>query len=144
MAHCINCGDEIQEDADVCPSCGVNQTTELEGGHDDRNPDQKYCHSCGELINKQAELCPECGVSQPTSGSSSSSDQTTAGILAILLGGLGAHKFYQGNTTLGIIYLCFFWTMIPAVLGLVEGILILVADEDEYERKYADGSILGS
>jgi len=28
-------------------------------------------------------------------------------------------------------------------LGLVEGILMLVADEEEYERKYADGSILG-
>ncbi|MFB6200538.1 MAG: TM2 domain-containing protein [Halorhabdus sp.] len=73
----------------------------------------------------------------------SDSDQVTAGILALLLGGLGAHKFYQGNTKLGLVYLCLFWTFIPAILAFVEGILILVADEDEYERKYADGSILG-
>lgn len=30
------------------------------------------------------------------------------------------------------------------VLGLLEDILILVADAEEYEEKYADGSILGN
>jgi len=142
VKHCINCGEEIADDADVCPECGVNQTASLESAHGQRSADEKYCVSCGALINKQAELCPECGVDQP-SGGSSSSDQVAAGILAILLGGLGVHKFYQGNTKLGLLYLCLFWTAIPALLGLIEGILILVADEEEYERKYADGSILG-
>jgi TM2 domain-containing membrane protein YozV/RNA polymerase subunit RPABC4/transcription elongation factor Spt4 len=144
MAHCKNCGEEINENAEVCPECGVNQTKPLKGAHKNRTEDEKFCVECGELINKQAEMCPECGVSQPlpTEGKSDS-DQTTAGILALLLGGLGAHKFYQGNTKLGLVYLCLFWTFIPAILAFIEGILILVADEDEYERKYADGSILG-
>ena len=142
MKHCINCGEEIAEDADVCPECGVSQSTSLESAHGQRSADEKYCVSCGALINKQAEFCPECGVDQPSSGSSDS-DQVAAGILAILLGGLGVHKFYQGNMKLGVLYLCLFWTAIPALLGLVEGILMLVADEEEYERKYADGSILG-
>ena len=69
--------------------------------------------------------------------------QAVAGILAILLGGIGAHKFYQGRIGLGLLYLCFFWTAIPAILGLIEGILMLVADEAEYREKWADGSILG-
>lgn len=142
----MNCGDEIEDEAELCPHCGVNQKTRLEGGHKNRGENEKYCTSCGELINKQAELCPECGVRQPAPGTgseSSDTDQVAAGILALLLGGLGAHKFYQGNAKIGILYLCLFWTFIPALISLVEGILILLADEEEYHRKYADGSILG-
>lgn len=146
MKHCQNCGVEIDDEAAVCPECGVNQQTSLEGSHGDRDADQKYCVNCGTLIYKQAELCPDCGVSQPDSsgGANAETDQVVAGIFAILLGGLGVHKFYQGNVRNGVIYLCFFWTMIPALLGLVEGILMLVADEEEYAEKYADGSILGA
>lgn len=142
MKHCINCGEEIADDAAVCPDCGVNQSTSLEGAYEDRGATEKYCVNCATLIAEQAELCPECGVRQPDSRSTDT-DQVAAGVLALLLGGLGAHKFYQGNVKLGVIYLCFFWTGIPALLGLVEGILILVADEREYEEKFADGSLLG-
>lgn len=146
MAYCINCGAEISDDAEVCTTCGVNQTKPLEGTHEDRGESQKYCTNCGELINKQAEICPECGVRQEaaTSTASSGTDQTVAGILAILLGSLGAHKFYQGRIGLGLLYLCFSWTLIPAIIAFIEGILMLVADEDEYHEKYADGGILGS
>lgn len=143
MKHCINCGDDVAEDADVCPRCGVNQSARLEGEYRDRGENEKYCVSCGELIHKQAELCPECGVEQPSTGRERNSDQIVAGILAILVGGLGVHKFYQGNMRNGVLYLCFFWTAIPALLGLIEGILMLLADEAEYERKWADGGILG-
>lgn len=145
MAYCINCGEQINDAADVCPDCGVNQNTQLDGEHEQRGPDEKYCVDCGELIYKQAEICPECGVSQPTGGTGTSSDseQVAAGILALLFGGLGVHKFYQGNTRNGLLYLCFFWTAIPALLGLIEGILMLLADEAEYEEKWADGGIMG-
>jgi TM2 domain-containing membrane protein YozV/RNA polymerase subunit RPABC4/transcription elongation factor Spt4 len=144
MKHCINCGEEIDDDAELCGSCGVNQSKRLECGHEERGENEKYCTECGELIHKQAEVCPECGVrQQPLTTGGASSDQTVAGILALLLGGLGAHKFYQGRIGLGLIYLCFSWTFIPAILGLIEGILMLVADEEEYERKYADGDVFG-
>jgi TM2 domain-containing membrane protein YozV/RNA polymerase subunit RPABC4/transcription elongation factor Spt4 len=145
MTHCINCGSEVDDNAEVCPNCGVNQEAQLDGEHKERGKDEKYCVECGELIYKQAEICPECGVQQPTGGGSSSdSDQVAAGILGLLLGGLGAHKFYQGNTRNGVLYLCFFWTAVPALLGLIEGILMLLADEKEYEEKWADGAILGN
>ena len=45
--------------------------------------------------------------------------KTTAAILAFLLGGVGAHRFYLGQSGLGIIYLLFFWTFIPAIVALV-------------------------
>lgn len=144
MKHCKNCGEEIRDEAEVCPDCGFNQTASIESAHGERGADEKYCAECGELINKQAEICPNCGVRQPgEGGGSGDSDQVVAGILALLLGGIGAHKFYQGNTRNGVLYLCFFWTAIPAILAFIEGILILIADEDEYEREYADGRILG-
>jgi TM2 domain-containing membrane protein YozV/RNA polymerase subunit RPABC4/transcription elongation factor Spt4 len=142
MNHCKNCGAEIADDASVCPECGVNQRTPLDGSFQDRDADEKYCVNCGELIYKQSDLCPECGVEQP-GGGSTDTDQVIAGVLAILVGGIGVHKFYQGNMRNGVLYLCLFWTGVPAVLGLIEGILMLVADEDEYHDKYADGTILG-
>ncbi|AEH36783.1 TM2 domain-containing protein [Halopiger xanaduensis] len=142
MKHCINCGEQITAQAEVCTHCGVNQTTSLEGSYEERGENEKYCVECGTLINEQAEICPDCGVQQPAAGSTNS-DKVAAGVLALLLGGLGAHKFYQGNVKLGVLYLCFFWTGIPALLGLVEGILMLIADDKEYEEKYADGSLFG-
>lgn len=45
---------------------------------------------------------------------------TTAVLLAIFLGGLGAHKFYMGQTGLGILYLLFCWTYIPSIIALIE------------------------
>lgn len=147
MKHCTNCGEEIKDDAELCPNCGVDQTDELESGYEERGEGEKYCVECGELINERAEICPECGVRQPShrdASGSADSDKVVAGVLALLLGGLGAHKFYQGNIKYGVLYLCFFWTAIPALVAFVEGILMLIADDDVYAEKYADGKILGA
>ena len=38
-------------------------------------------------------------------------DTKIAILLALFLGGLGAHRFYMGQTGLGILYLVFFWTL---------------------------------
>lgn len=58
-----------------------------------------------------------------------------AGILGILLGGLGVHKFYNGQIGLGVVYLLFCWTGIPGIIGFIEGIMYL-CDADGYNRKY--------
>lgn len=44
-----------------------------------------------------------------------------AAILAFVLGWVGVHKFYLGNMKSGIIYLLFFWTLIPFFISIVEG-----------------------
>ena len=41
-------------------------------------------------------------------------------MLALFLGNFGVHHFYLRRTGLGILYLCFFWTGIPALLGFIE------------------------
>jgi hypothetical protein len=47
-------------------------------------------------------------------------DEVVGILLALFLGGFGAHHFYLRRTGLGILYLCFFWTGIPAILGFIE------------------------
>jgi TM2 domain-containing membrane protein YozV len=49
-----------------------------------------------------------------------SKNPTTAVLLAVFLGGLGAHKFYMGQIGLGIIYLLFSWTWLPMIIALIE------------------------
>lgn len=61
-------------------------------------------------------------------------DKTTAGLLAILLGGIGAHKFYLGKPGQGILYLIFCWTYIPGILGLIEGIKYLTKNERDFHE----------
>jgi TM2 domain-containing membrane protein YozV len=47
-------------------------------------------------------------------------DELAGILLALFLGGFGIHHFYLRRTGLGILYLCFFWTWIPALLGFIE------------------------
>lgn len=133
--HCISCGESISVDAEVCPNCGVNQRRLPESGGPGRTADEKYCTSCGSVINRDAELCPECGTRQ-TIGDGGEVDRLAAGLIAIFLGGLGIHKFYLGANTMGVIYLCFSWTFVPAVLGLIEGIIYLTKSDQEFQRRY--------
>ena len=62
--------------------------------------------------------------------------KTTAALLAIFLGGLGVHKFYLKEAGSGITYLLFFWTCVPLVLGLIQGINLLSMSEDQFNRRY--------
>lgn len=105
----------------------------------DAGRDEKYCHACGSVIRKEAEICPSCGVRQhDVSATEAGKDRVTAGVLAILLGWMGAHKFYLGYNTMGILYLCFFWTGIPAILGLAEGIIYLLKTDREFTETYVE------
>ena len=51
-------------------------------------------------------------------------------VLALLLGWIGAHKFYAGKIAAGILYLLFSWTCIPAIIAFIEFILALCKTED--------------
>ena len=57
--------------------------------------------------------------------------RTAMGVLALLLGSFGAHKFYQGRYVTGVLFLLFFWTGIPGILATLEGVHILATDEEE-------------
>ena len=107
-----------------------------------RNQNEKFCSECGAVINVKAEICPKCGVRQMAAPNTLSAvapngkNKLVAALFAILLGGIGIHKFYLGNIVWGIIYLIFCWTFIPAIIGLIEGILLLVMSDEEFILKY--------
>jgi TM2 domain-containing membrane protein YozV len=66
-------------------------------------------------------------------------DKTVAGILGILLGGVGAHHWYLGNYTYAAIYLVvglFTAFTLPWIAGIVEGIMYLTATEERFQEKY--------
>jgi TM2 domain-containing membrane protein YozV len=46
--------------------------------------------------------------------------RTTALLLTLLLGGLGAHRFYLGQVGVGLLYVLFCWTFIPLAVAFVE------------------------
>lgn len=78
------------------------------------------------------------GYVPPYGGSVSDKDKTVAGILAILIGGLGIQYFYCGKVAGGLITIllsavtCGLWS----VLMLVQGILMLTMTQAEFDRKY--------
>lgn len=72
-------------------------------------------------------------------------NRIVAGLLAILLGSVGAHKFYLRKPGAGIFYifLCMIFLNarlpIMAILGLLEGLRLLMMSDQEFNRKYNGG-----
>lgn len=75
--------------------------------------------------------------------------KVAAGAAAILMGGLGVHKFYLGYYPQGLLLLIISMIglyrpgfVINAVIGIVtavEGIIYLVKTDDEFRRIYVEG-----
>lgn len=59
---------------------------------------------------------------------------STALVLALLLGGIGAHRFYLRQWGWGIAYILFSWTLIPIVVSLVECFFIRKRTEKYNEQ----------
>jgi TM2 domain-containing membrane protein YozV len=47
-------------------------------------------------------------------------DEVVGILLALFLGTFGVHHFYLRRTGLGILYIVFFWSGIPTMLGFIE------------------------
>lgn len=126
----------------VCPQCGAPI-----------DPGASECKFCGEKIVQQAQAQQSVQASAPqpqviiqqqaqpvyVTGINPSwpvKSKVAAGLLAILLGGIGVHKFYMGKIGMGILYICFCWTGIPAVIGLIEGIMYLCSNDENFQLKH--------
>ena len=95
----------------------------------------KKCRHCGETLDpalRQREMMMRGGGVPYTRTKS----KVGAGVLAILLGWFGVHKYYLGRVGQGILYTLFFWTGVPALLGLIEGIIYLTMDDEKFWQKY--------
>lgn len=102
----------------------------------------KFCFTCGTKIHERAEICPACGVRQPDVsqsiklGDRDHKSRIAAVFLALLLGGIGAHKFYLNQSGQGLVYLLLCWTLIPAVCGLIEGVWYMLMPDREFDRRF--------
>lgn len=121
--YCKNCGNPMEDRATVCVRCGVAAGN-----------GSSFCPCCGTPVKDNQLVCIECGAAlgrrpggygytHPTNKS-----RIAAGILGILVGGLGIHNFYLGFNVRGAVQLVL--TLLScglgSVWGFVEGILILV------------------
>lgn len=126
--------------ANVCPQCGAPI-----------DPGATECKFCGEKVaiqqvNQQMNAQPvyvqqpqPVYVQQPQTAINPAwpvKSKVAAGILAIFFGGLGVHKFYLGKVGMGILYLCFCWTYIPALVGFIEGIIYLCSNDENFQLKH--------
>ena len=145
--YCRECGKEIPENYPVCPACGAFQG------------ETKFCKFCGAKIPKDAVICPRCGrqveafqttTAVPTQvvinnsnnnvntntnnivrgGGGNAKDKWTAFFLCLFLGYFGAHKFYEGKTGLGILYLLTFG--IGGIGWLMDTIILLLKPNPYY------------
>ncbi|AGY56967.1 NINE protein [Gloeobacter kilaueensis] len=66
----------------------------------------------------------------------SEKNRQTAAILAMLLGSLGAHKFYLGRPVAGVFYMLFFWTGLPGLIAFAEGLIYLFQSDAEFGKKF--------
>ncbi|HAI11771.1 MAG TPA: hypothetical protein DCM28_08700 [Phycisphaerales bacterium] len=73
------------------------------------------------------------------------SKKIAAGILGILIGALGIHKFILGYTKEGVIMLLVtvltlgFGGFVMGLIGLIEGILYLTKSDEEFVSTYVTG-----
>ena len=120
----------------------------------------RYCTRCGAMNDEGAQYCTSCQApltavsGAPPSGyqpmqsvnpgamtdwkAMGADKKITAGILGILVGGFGVHKFVLGYTTEGIITLVI--TLVTCgvghIIGLIEGIIYLTKSDEEFVRTY--------
>ena len=95
----------------------------------------------------------ETTIYQPSKYSDPSWDEikskrTSTGILGIIFGFLGVHKFILGYTAEGFILLgisviggiitCGIAIIVTDIIGVIEGIIILTKTPDEFKRLYLD------
>ncbi|MCY4528104.1 MAG: TM2 domain-containing protein [Chloroflexi bacterium] len=70
-------------------------------------------------------------------------NKVAAGVLAIVLGWLGIHKFYLGYITAGILLIIITVVtcgIVGPIIGLIEGILYLTKTDEEFHDAYVVNS----
>ncbi len=102
-----------------------------------------FCNRCGVRIEDGKNLCDDCaangdGTQKASDSGSGGSPRVLAGVMGILFGGLGIHKFILGYVTEGVIQLLL--TLITCgaagIIGFIEGIIYLAMDDRKFVETY--------
>jgi TM2 domain-containing membrane protein YozV len=151
---CTRCGANNLDTNQVCTSCGSTLPLRGKTGQSPQSgsvPPPSYHQPSGQQ-QPQSPYPGYQGYPQPNYGGSAMTSQNwqalgadkkvTAGVLAILIGSLGVHKFILGYKTEGLIMLlgtlltCGIAAAVFGIIGLIEGILYLVKSDEEFVRTY--------
>lgn len=142
LINCPECGKEISDKASNCPNCGATVK-------------KKFCQHCGESIDNDCVVCPKCGKQVEELGgndkniiinnsSSASADSSASATVHPVIYGrpknkwvslllciftICGHKFYEGKTGMGILYLC---TMGLFGIGWIIDIVTLAMKPNPY------------
>lgn len=102
-----------------------------------------------EAVNDAQESAREFGREAQKTISSGDNKKVIAGVLAIVLGAFGVHKFILGYNKEGIIMLvitlvlgaltCGMAAWLLCIVGLIEGIIYLTKSDEEFYRTYQLG-----
>lgn len=135
---CRACGSANPAATQFCPKCGTaNQHPVPMGTAAAPQPAGGFNAPQPNFAQPQAQpqyAQPQQGFQQPAYGPAPKS-RVTAGLFALLLGGLGVHKFYLNKVVLGILYILLCWTFVPSFIALIEGIIYLTQDDATFGRK---------
>lgn len=136
---CKYCGKEIEEGKEVCEECAVNQKKV-----EDVKKEEVVQTSTVETNKNNENL--NNNVNPSTSNTSNQKSKLAAGLFGIFLGAFGVHNFYLGFTGKAVAQLlitvlsCGCFSIVSAIWGLIEGILILAGDnsKDAYGNELKD------
>ena len=149
--YCQYCGAQLPESAKFCSNCGAPAEAPKTEVHNYNSYQESSGYSRPGAASAYQHASQQAAYQQPgyteynriPVSNYSTADPSwpvkskiAAGILGILLGGLGVHKFYLGKIGMGILYLLFCWTGVPAIIGLIEGIIYLCDNDNDFENKH--------
>lgn len=112
----------------------------------------RYCTKCGAINDEMAQYCTNCQAPLTSVNTVQPADpgqvidwkamgadkKMVAGILGILVGSLGVHKFVLGYTTEGLIQIAITIVTcgVGGIVGLIEGIIYLTKTDEDFVRTY--------
>ena len=93
-------------------------------------------------VSEKQSATPSATPSATSSATSDEKSKVVAGLLAILLGGIGLHKFYLGRVGVGLIYLLVsvltlgIGAFLTVPISIIEGIIYLTKSDQEFDEVY--------
>ena len=130
---CNQCGASVDPSAERCKYCGEPLPKQQQQVI---QPQVVYQQPVQQPYQQPTIIIQQAQQASPVDPSWPIKSRTAAGLLALFLGGIGIHKFYLGRTGMGVLYLLFCWTGIPAIAGFIEGIIYLTSNDHNFMMKH--------
>lgn len=120
---CQKCGNQIDDNTSICPNCGAtannNQPTQ-------QNP---VAQPVINIVNTNANN----NTNTNAGGIGNPKNKWIAFVLCLLLGFVGAHKFYDGKAGMGILYIFTFGLF---GIGIIIDLISILSRSNPYYVSY--------